>query len=177
MTQLTVTDKRSLSELPTSGGGQQLRRGAQSLRMPVAAIAATLTTAIALVFFTGGPEIAELSALERLPAISVREVFFEDVVDGSVRVTDAHNGAQIELIAPASNGFLRGAVRGLVRERKRQSIGAELPFTVAALASGRVVLRDTATAREIDLASFGSSNVEAFARLLPPSTSIATTKP
>jgi hypothetical protein len=66
-------------------------------------------------------------------------------------------------------------VRGLVRERKRQSIGPEIPFTIAALATGRVVLRDAATAREIDLATFGSSNVEVFARLLP--ISAAATKP
>jgi putative photosynthetic complex assembly protein len=136
------------------------------LTLPLAAIAATLVATLALVFWTGAPEPAATVAAERLPAIAERDVFFEDVTDGSVRVIDARLRTQVELIAPASNGFLRGAMRGLVRERKRQSIGPEVPFTIAALATGRVVLRDPATAREIDLASFGSTNADVFARLL-----------
>ena len=145
--------------------------------MPLFAIAVTLVATIALVFWTGTPELSPTAETERLPVLAVRDVFFEDQADGSVRVIDAKLRQQVEVIAPASNGFLRGAVRGLVRERKRQSIGSEVPFTIAALASGRVVLRDAATAREIDLATFGSTNMEVFARLLPVPTTTAGNKP
>ena len=147
------------------------------LALPLFAIAVTLVATIALVFWTGTPELSPTAETERLPVLAVRDVFFEDQADGSVRVIDAKLRQQVEVIAPASNGFLRGAVRGLVRERKRQSIGSEVPFTIAALASGRVVLRDAATAREIDLATFGSTNVEVFARLLPVPTTTAGNKP
>ena len=81
---------------------------------------------------------------------------------------DAKLREQIALVAPASNGFLRGAVRGLVRERKLQSLGTEVPFTLAALADGRLVLHDAATGHEIDLASFGSTNAAVFSKLLVP---------
>ena len=163
--------------LPSEADKAPKQTGAVSFAIPLTAIAITLVATIALVFWTGSPAPAPTAAAERLPALAERDVFFEDVADGSVRVIDAKRHIQVEMIAPASNGFLRGAVRGLVRERKRQSIGPEVPFTIAALATGRVVLRDAATSREIDLASFGSTNAEVFARLLPSASETARTPP
>ncbi len=165
------------SSLTTSTAANEPSHSGRSmpLALPLFGIAVTLVATIALVFWTGTPEPSPTAETERLPILAARDVFFEDQADGSVRVVDAKLKRQVEIIAPASNGFLRGAVRGLVRERKRQSIGPEIPFTIAALATGRVVLRDAATAREIDLATFGSTNVEVFARLLPISP--ATAKP
>jgi putative photosynthetic complex assembly protein len=157
------------SALGANGAASDVSPGSRGmpLALPLFAIAVTLVATMALVFWTGTPEPSPTAETERLPVLAARDVFFEDQPDGSVRVIDAKLKRHVEIIAPASNGFLRGAVRGLVRERKRQSIGPEIPFTIAALASGRVVLRDAATAREIDLATFGSTNVEVFARLLP----------
>jgi putative photosynthetic complex assembly protein len=163
--------------LPSDTNHSPKKTAATSLTLPLLAIGVTLLAIIALVFWTGSPSPAPTADAERLPALAERDVFFEDVADGSVRVLDAKRGVQVALIAPASNGFLRGAVRGLVRERKRQSIGPEVPFTIAALATGRVVLRDAATTREIDLASFGSTNAYVFARLLPSAAEVAAAPP
>ena len=133
---------------------------------PMAAIAATLLLTLFLVFNADAPDtVAAVDGNQKALQIT-REVRFEDQADGSIRVMDAVRNAEIERIAPASNGFLRGAVRGLVRERKRQGINAEVPFTIATVTSGRLVLFDRATGREIDLASFGSTNAAVFASLL-----------
>ena len=76
----------------------------------------------------------------------------------------------VETVAPGTNGFLRGTMRGLARERKRQGIGAELPFRMIGRADGRLTLEDPGTGRRVDLGSFGPTNAAAFARLMARST-------
>lgn len=138
------------------------------LGLPMLAIAITLIVIVAIVFSKPAHEVTVSAAKDRLQALASRDIRFEDQADGSIRVIDAKLREQIALVAPASNGFLRGAVRGLVRERKLQSLGTEVPFTLAALADGRLVLHDAATGHEIDLASFGSTNAAVFSKLLVP---------
>jgi putative photosynthetic complex assembly protein len=102
------------------------------------------------------------------PPLQTRPLHFEDRADGSIAILDARDGRELDLIAPGSNGFLRSAMRGLARERKRQGLGAETPFLLIARADGRLTLHDPATERRIDLESFGPTNAAAFAHLLAP---------
>jgi putative photosynthetic complex assembly protein len=57
-------------------------------------------------------------------------------------------------------------MRGLVRERKRESLGAVAPFVLATWPDGRLTLEDTATGHFMELHAFGRTNAEAFLRLL-----------
>lgn len=100
--------------------------------------------------------------------LASRQLRFEDRDDGSIAVRDAASGELLDSVAPGSNGFLRSAMRGLVRERKRQGLGPQLPFELLGRADGRLTLVDPGTGRRIDLESFGLSNAAVFARLLPP---------
>jgi putative photosynthetic complex assembly protein len=95
-----------------------------------------------------------------------RALRFEDRADGSIAVTDADSGDLVETVAPGTNGFLRGALRGLARERKRIGVGAEPPFMLTARADGRLTLDDPATKRQVDLKSFGQTNALVFEQLL-----------
>jgi len=103
------------------------------------------------------------------PAVAQRSLRFEDRPDGSVAVLDARNGQQIESIHGEA-GFLRGALRAMARERRKQGLGAEPAFELVARADGRLTLLDPSTGERIDLESFGPTNAAAFARLLtvPP---------
>ena len=74
------------------------------------------------------------------PPLVERELRFEDQTNGALAVLDASNGSVVEMLAPGTNGFVRGALRGLVRERKRNEIGPEVPFLLAARADGRLTL-------------------------------------
>jgi putative photosynthetic complex assembly protein len=98
--------------------------------------------------------------------VSSRDLRFEDRGDGAVAVYDADTGTVVDVLPPGSNGFLRGVLRGLARDRKRQEIGAEPPFRLTRWADGRLSIEDTATQQRIELASFGPTNATAFARLL-----------
>lgn len=97
--------------------------------------------------------------------VVARELRFADRPDGAIAVLDAA-GAPVAVAEPGTNGFLRGALRGLVRERKRREIGPEAPFRLTAWADGRLTLDDTATSRRLELEAFGPTNVAVFARLL-----------
>ena len=104
------------------------------------------------------------------PVTASRELRFDDRPDGGVAVSEASSGRLVETIAPGTNGFLRGALRGLARERKRSDASLQAPFLLAAHADGRLTLMDPTTGRHIDLESFGPTNAAVFLRLLgePP---------
>ncbi|MGL4438271.1 MAG: photosynthetic complex assembly protein PuhC [Bosea sp. (in: a-proteobacteria)] len=102
------------------------------------------------------------------PAIvQYRDLRFTDRADGSVGILDASNDAIVTILEPGQGGFIRGVLRGRARERRLGEFGPEPPFRLARHADGRLTLEDTATKIKIVLSSFGPSNVEAFARLLP----------
>jgi len=102
--------------------------------------------------------------------VAVLELRFEDRADGGVAVYAARDGRLVDVLAPGTNGFARGALRGLARDRKRQGIGAEPPFRLTRWADGRLSLEDPATGRRIDLEAFGPTNAAAFARLMSTAT-------
>ncbi|MFO1337396.1 MAG: photosynthetic complex assembly protein PuhC [Burkholderiaceae bacterium] len=135
--------------------------------LPLAAIGALVLVTLVGVSLVRLEGVSAAQA-EASPAVQVRLLRFDDRADGGIDVRDAASGQAIDEVAPGTNGFLRSALRGLVRERKRSGIGAEPPFRLAALADGRLLLEDPGTGRFIDLRSFGATNAGAFARLLPP---------
>jgi putative photosynthetic complex assembly protein len=102
-----------------------------------------------------------------LPAeVESRELQFEDGKNGAVLVYDASNHQLVDTLAPGTNGFIRVVLRGLARERKLGDIGAQPPFQLTRFVNGQITLTDTSTNKQIDLDAFGSSNTEAFARLM-----------
>ena len=126
-----------------------------------AMVLATVLT-VAAVRFTGvgAQHVAEA------PTVSTRQFRFEDRPDGSIVVLDARSRRVVDTVAPGTNGFLRGTMRGLARERMRRSIGAEQPFVMTGHADGRLTLEDPATGRRVDLGSFGPVNAAVFAHIM-----------
>jgi putative photosynthetic complex assembly protein len=103
-------------------------------------------------------------------AVQVRNLRFTDRPDGGVEVMDADAGRVIATFAPGTNAFARATLRGLARERRRESQGAETPFRLTRWADGRLSLDDPATTRHIDLEVFGPTNAAAFATLMTATT-------
>lgn len=94
-----------------------------------------------------------------------RQLRFEDTPAGGVAVIDAASGRIVESFS-GEQGFLRGSLRALARERRARGLGPELPFELIGRKDGRLTLVDTATGIRIDLESFGPTNAGVFARLL-----------
>lgn len=99
------------------------------------------------------------------PTRASAELRFVDRSDGSIAVVDAVNGRVVDEVVGES-GFVRGTLRGLARERRRQGIGAEQAFRLIAHVDGRLTLVDPSTGRRVDLESFGPTNAGEFARML-----------
>jgi putative photosynthetic complex assembly protein len=91
---------------------------------------------------------------------------FVDRGDGAVLIYDSADDRLVDTLQPGTNGFVRGVLRGLVRERKADHIGPTPPFTLTRWADGRLSLDDPATHRHVDLEVFGPTNAGAFADIL-----------
>jgi putative photosynthetic complex assembly protein len=98
--------------------------------------------------------------------VAMREFRFEDRPDGSIVVLDASGQQLIDTVAPGTNGFLRGTMRGLARERMRQGVSPALPFRMIGRADGKLTLEDPGTGRRVDLGSFGPTNAAVFAHIM-----------
>ena len=111
----------------------------------------------------------------RLSGVQIREpdaatvksmlIRFEDGPQGSVEAVDAKSGQTLQQFR-GEQGFLRGALRALARERRMRELGSEMPFELSARADGRLTLTDTATGSRLDLESFGPTNAAVFSGLL-----------
>ena len=115
---------------------------------------------VGLIRITGnGPD-------QRVAAITVeRSLRFEDLPDHGVLVSDGASGEKLTVLY-GEQGFVRGVMRALSRERHSRGIDSKPPFTLMAHIDGRVTLMDPATGEHIDLESFGPSNTAEFARFL-----------
>ena len=101
------------------------------------------------------------------PSTVERPLRFEDRPDGSIAVVDGRTGALVASVQ-GEQGFLRGALRALSRERRARGLGSEQPFQLLARPDGRLTLVDPVTEQRIDLESFGPTNAGKFASLLEP---------
>lgn len=111
---------------------------------------------------------------ERPPAsaiVQVSELRFEDRADGAIAVYSTPGDRLVDTLAPGTNGFVRGVLRGLARDRRADHVDESPPFRLTRWADGRLSLDDPSTGRHIDLEVFGRTNAGAFADILIASTS------
>jgi len=99
-------------------------------------------------------------------AIASVDLRFEDRDVGGVSVIDVDANREVATILPGEGGFVRGALRALVRERKRQDLGPEAPFRLVQGVRGELSLADPVTGTSVLLDAFGPTQVQAFARLM-----------
>jgi putative photosynthetic complex assembly protein len=103
--------------------------------------------------------------LARAPAAETLVLRFEDRPDGALVARNAADGAGVAVYPAGEGHFVRGTLRGLVRERKRLGLGPEVPFHLVRGTDGRLTLDDPATGRHVDLDAFGATNAGTFAHL------------
>jgi putative photosynthetic complex assembly protein len=116
------------------------------------------------------PETAPQSRERRHVAmVATRDFRFEDRADGALLVYDIAASKLVFVFPAGSNtGFIRGVMRGLMRERRLHEVARTGPVTVTQWADGALTLTDQSTGRIIELGSFGHTNRAAFAQLLVP---------
>lgn len=111
----------------------------------------------------------QLRIENHVAAAVTRDFRFADRKDGALVATDARTNAVALVLEPGSNsGFIRGVMRGLMRERMLHEVPRDGPVTVTQWSDGALTLKDPSTGRVIELGSFGHTNRAAFAQLLVP---------
>ncbi len=106
------------------------------------------------------------SSVDPANPVESHDLRFTDRNDGAVVVLSAQNDKVVEVLPPGTNGFVRGVLRGLARERKLEGIGTEPPFRLTRWDDGRLSLEDRATGRKVELVSFGQTQFDTFAAML-----------
>lgn len=96
-----------------------------------------------------------------------RDIRFVDQSDGSTVVSDAATGEVIDTMPPGSEGFVRGVLRSMARQRRASHTELTEPFHLARRENGDLTFEDPKTKIFLALRAFGVTNEEAFARLLP----------
>lgn len=125
--------------------------------MTIGVTLASVLGGVALVQMTGhGPKRREGQALSR------RLLRFEDMPDGGILVLDHARGDRLAVMT-GEQGFLRGVLRSLMRERRRSGMDLRAPLELVARADGGLTLADPSTGQRIELESFGPSNLAVFA--------------
>ncbi len=89
---------------------------------------------------------------------------FKDLPNGDIAVLDAQQGQTLREFS-GEQGFLRGSLRALARQRRVAGADHEAPVLLRALVDGRLLLIDPTQGVRIDLDSFGLSNKAVFAGL------------
>lgn len=112
---------------------------------------------------------AQVRAEAHVAPAMVRTLSFSDRADGAVVVQDVTTGETVRVLVDGvpGNGFVRGVMRGMARERHMRGVGMAPPFTLTLWKNGTLSLEDKATGRSIEIGSFGPDNRAAFAALLP----------
>jgi putative photosynthetic complex assembly protein len=106
----------------------------------------------------------------RMPDAEVlqyRELKVLDGPDGSISILDASNGTSIVHFGPGGGGFIRAVLGHRPRERNPDGSLHERAFRLTSHADGKLVLEDRIGGTRYVLTSFGRTNAEAFAKLLP----------
>lgn len=152
-----------------SGHGEiQLPRQALWAASGLVFLALAGTTAVRAGWLPVMADPQAMRAEAQVAPIAQRDLLFQDrATDGAVVVTDI-SGAAVATIMPASEqGFVRGVMRGLVRERRLKQASMASPFRLQLWADNGLTLTDLATGRQIELGAFGPTNRAAFAVMLP----------
>lgn len=136
---------------------------------PGALICLLIVTALAVITLARhapqAPSVPQAMPAPEAGIAQTRTLRFADEADGSVAAIDADSGELVRRFE-GEQGFLRGTLRALLRERRMRGIDAAPPFQLILHRDGRLTLHDPSTGTRIALESFGETNTRVFARLL-----------
>jgi putative photosynthetic complex assembly protein len=121
-----------------------------------------------------GVTVARMTGFEPLNApvggdvTAARSIVFDVREDGGLDVRDGTNGALILEFPDTTAGFMLGAHRAYMFERKRTGgvVDMEAPVEVVRWADGRMSLIDPETGWRAELHNFGVTSQANFARVL-----------
>ena len=141
-----------------------------AMRVPKPALYMAAALIVCVMALAASARLFGFGAFREVPTVVLveRSLRFEDVADGGIRITDVRSNTVAATLPPGTNGFLRGALRALTRDRRLAGISSAQPFRLVRYTDGRLVLHDPATTRHVTISSFGPTQIASFDALLMP---------
>lgn len=135
-------------------------------KLPLYGALAVVIFAVAAIAFSSWTGKGRVGKIIIAPVVE-RSITFRNDANGTVRVIDADTQAQVAAFGTGEGAFMRAAIRSMSLNRTSQGVAYTLPYTVARLADGKLVIIDPATEHSITLNAFGRVAMEPFAQMLP----------
>jgi putative photosynthetic complex assembly protein len=141
-------------------------RGERFPTVPLFGALGFVCFAFAAVLFGQATEIGTVR-MEIGEAVEIRDIVMTKAATGDiVEVRDFATGDTLAAYAVNEGGFVRGAFRGLARNRMVANVPETQPYRLIRWSSGAVSLSDTGTGERLYLDAYGRDNVAAFAQFL-----------
>ncbi len=105
-------------------------------------------------------------------SVMTEQLVFKDDPNGDILIEVLPTPTKPGLTGESSlrfsgeQGFLRGTLRALARDRKVRHLSPEAPFELALHQDGHLSITDTLTHHGIDLEAFGPDNLAVFVKIL-----------
>jgi putative photosynthetic complex assembly protein len=102
-------------------------------------------------------------------AVSTLELRFADRDDGAIVVLEGgaiESPATLAVLPAGNDGFVRGVLRALARQRRLADHDGSAPLALTRWADGRLSIADPLTGAVVEINGFGSDNVRAFERVI-----------
>lgn len=137
-----------------------------SIHIPKPALWALATLLLATLMVVAGVRWSGMAIrAPDAPSVQVTHLSFRDLAGGGIDVINAKTQEHITTL-DGEEGFVRGALRVLSRERLRRGLDDRDPFELHRRQDGRLTLIDPRTGIRLDLESFGPQHAGSFARLM-----------
>ena len=153
---------------PTPAGGRPSDVVRDGMRIPKAVLIAAGGLLVFTMVVAGTARITGNNhvILPQTQVVASRDLTFTDQGDGGIEIADAVTGRHVTTVVPTTGGFLRGIMRGLVREHRLNDLAPGSAFRLTRWADGRLSIEDPTTHERFELEAFGPTNEAVFARLL-----------
>jgi putative photosynthetic complex assembly protein len=127
----------------------------------------------ALLYVTYVTQFSTPTQEQAVAVVKATNLVFKDDANGDILIevlpTDSTNSAAkaVKVLRfSGEQGFLRGTLRALARDRRIRGLSPAAPFVLALDQSGRLSITDSLTNKGIDLIAFGSDNLAVFEQIL-----------
>ena len=131
----------------------------------------TVSAAILLGFSILMAAVSKQTGIGRTPDttehVRVRMLSFERQTDNSMLIRDSASQQVLDTLPSADEGFIPGALRGLLFERRRHDKPINAPFKLVASPGQGIALIDPTTGLYVQLEAFGRENARNVSRYLP----------
>lgn len=130
-----------------------------------------LTMVLSLFYVTYETKWANHQTLELAPTKEKVDLIFKDgmhgeIIIGVVNKEKDPSSIVHEITVDGEQGFLRGTLRALARERKNRQLSPYVAFELKLDTDGRLSITDPLTSSMINLDAFGPDNVAVFLNIM-----------